>query len=165
MKGAVDTEIEVTRPNEDAMISVATVIKHRDGPGGGEIGFNLRQVYLGDDQDGDPVTSCVVEPTDFIPTKKEKPKKLSERLQVILDALRHAVNEEGQPVLDTNGWNVNLKGVPIEVWRAHLLKVEERNPNFKQLWNRRRELIEIGEVMVEGELAWPVTKVTDENTF
>jgi hypothetical protein len=47
---AVDTEVEVERCDGGA--SVATVTKQRDGPGGGEIGFLMRQVYLGDDQDG-----------------------------------------------------------------------------------------------------------------
>lgn len=47
---AADTWIEVDR--RDGNVSVATVIRQRDGPAGDEIAFQLRQVVLGEDQEG-----------------------------------------------------------------------------------------------------------------
>lgn len=59
LRAAIDTEIELTR-DEIGMIS-AEVTKQRDGPTGYKFSYTLRQVVLGEDQDGDQVTTCVVE--------------------------------------------------------------------------------------------------------
>ncbi|MGH8302828.1 MAG: AAA family ATPase, partial [Steroidobacteraceae bacterium] len=59
----VDTEILVTR-EAGSGIATATITKQRDGIAGGQIAFRLLSVELGQDQDGDPVTSCIVEPAE-----------------------------------------------------------------------------------------------------
>lgn len=41
----------------------AEVIKQREGPTGYHFDYRLRQVTPGQDQDGDAVTTCLVEPT------------------------------------------------------------------------------------------------------
>jgi hypothetical protein len=65
LKGALDTEIEVTCEGEDGKLKVATVSKQRDLPGErSRLGFTLHAVQLGLDEDGEPVTTCLVEPTD-----------------------------------------------------------------------------------------------------
>lgn len=62
LRAAIDTEIELTR--DDFGVITAEVTKQRDGPTGGRFNYTLRQVELGLDQDGEPVTTCVVEPAD-----------------------------------------------------------------------------------------------------
>ena len=62
LRAAIDTEIELTR--DDWGQITAEVTKQRDGPTGHKFSYRLRQVELGRDQDGDPVTTCLVEPTD-----------------------------------------------------------------------------------------------------
>ncbi len=57
-KAALDTEIEVTARGDDR---VATVTKQRDLPSGKQLAFRLTAVELGHDDDGDPVTSCILE--------------------------------------------------------------------------------------------------------
>ncbi len=60
LRAAVDTELELIKEDgSDRRIARAT--KQRDMPGGAEMAFTLRQVELGRDSDGDPVTSCVVQ--------------------------------------------------------------------------------------------------------
>jgi hypothetical protein len=61
LKAALDTEIEISVKGE---MRVATVTKQRDLPAGNQYGFNLKSVELGRDDDGDPVTSCIVVSTD-----------------------------------------------------------------------------------------------------
>lgn len=61
LRAATDTEIEVS--NEDGE-RAAIVTKQRDHQGGETFAFNLRVVSLGNDTDGDEVTSCVIEATD-----------------------------------------------------------------------------------------------------
>lgn len=69
LKGACDTEISVEATPEG---HVATITKQKDGEVGERYGFTLCQIELGIDEDGDPITSCVLEPMTEAPAKKEK---------------------------------------------------------------------------------------------
>lgn len=62
MRAAADVEIEVTyvRGQHER---VATITKLKDGDDNIELGFKLVGVNLGLDEDGEPITSCVVAPT------------------------------------------------------------------------------------------------------
>jgi AAA domain/Bifunctional DNA primase/polymerase, N-terminal len=61
MKGAADAELEVVRNNDDRVLSIT---KMKDGVEGAEFGFKLNVVTVGEDADGDDVTSCVVLPNE-----------------------------------------------------------------------------------------------------
>ena len=63
LKGAVDVEIRVSRGES---YSVAEVTKMKDGEHGDPAAFTLQQIVLGTDEDGDPVTSCVVSHIDAV---------------------------------------------------------------------------------------------------
>ncbi len=71
LKAALDTEIEVSVKDK---IHVATVTKQRDLPSGDQFPFKLQSVELGQDEDGDPVTSCIVEPVDQVPNQRTQPR-------------------------------------------------------------------------------------------
>lgn len=55
--GAADAMLEIRRNGDDR---VMTNTKQKDGTEGQEYGFKLNVVHLGEDADGDPITSCVV---------------------------------------------------------------------------------------------------------
>lgn len=57
LKAAADVELEVNRSGEMRSI---TVSKLKDGKDGQSYGFSLGIVPLGEDEDGDEITSCVV---------------------------------------------------------------------------------------------------------
>lgn len=57
LKAAADVEVEITRSGDQR---VARVSKLKDGEDGAEFAFKLLPVVLGIDEDGEPVTSCVV---------------------------------------------------------------------------------------------------------
>lgn len=61
---AVDLELEVKRVGAKSAERVMTVTKMRDGEDGAEFKFRLVKVDLGKDEDGEPVTTCVVETVD-----------------------------------------------------------------------------------------------------
>jgi hypothetical protein len=61
LRAATDTEIEIM--NEDGA-RAAVVTKQRDHNGGETFAFNLKPVLLGHDQDGDEVSSCIIEVAD-----------------------------------------------------------------------------------------------------
>lgn len=56
--GAVDTEIEISRQDDNR---TATVTKMKDGSDGEQFGFKLQVIPVGVDEDGDVISSCVVE--------------------------------------------------------------------------------------------------------
>jgi putative DNA primase/helicase len=58
---ALDTAIEVTRDNS---IRQWNLVKQKDGPDGLKHSFNLLEVALGTDIDGDPISSCCVNEVD-----------------------------------------------------------------------------------------------------
>jgi hypothetical protein len=91
LRAATDTEIEIMV--DDFGNHVAKVNKQRDYQGGDEFVFDLKSVFLGQDQDGDDVTSCVVE-------IMEKPKDVGgelppmDKCRAILNAIDEAWREK-----------------------------------------------------------------------
>lgn len=61
LKGAMDAQLEVLRLPTGRMLRVT---KQKDGEDGQVWGFELDVVLVGQDEDGDPVTSCVVRETE-----------------------------------------------------------------------------------------------------
>lgn len=61
LRAACDFEYEVIRAGEDR---VATVTKMKGGADGDEFGFRLETVVVGQDEDGDDETTCVILSTD-----------------------------------------------------------------------------------------------------
>jgi hypothetical protein len=80
----VDTELEISR---DGDIGVLRIAKSRDGQDGTEFAFRLQQVHLGEDQDGDAITSCAVVEADLADGEKRRPKPRGRWQQCIHDTL------------------------------------------------------------------------------
>jgi hypothetical protein len=59
LKAAADAELEVVRNGDDRALRLS---KAKDDLDGASWGFRLNVVSIGEDEDGDPITSCVVEP-------------------------------------------------------------------------------------------------------
>jgi hypothetical protein len=96
---AVDTSIELRvpgcsgpKPKPASALREATVVKQRDGESGGQFHFNLPVVPLGVDDDGDPVTTCVVEPAS---SPRVGDDGLTERDRAVIECVRLAAAEAG----------------------------------------------------------------------
>jgi hypothetical protein len=70
LRAAADVELEVVRVDNARSL---TVTKLKDGVDGAEFGFQLHTVVLGLDEDGEEITSCVVEHVEG-PVKRRAPK-------------------------------------------------------------------------------------------
>lgn len=68
-KGAAGVQIEIMRSSADRAISTN---KQKDGMDGGEFGFRLRTVVVDQDEDGEDVTSCVIEHIAAVPKNQGK---------------------------------------------------------------------------------------------
>lgn len=93
LRAAADVELEVMRADELRSISVT---KLKDGQDGKSIGFKLHTVILGEDEDGDDITSCIVEYTDAGRVVSEKKKKTGKNELALLEAI-HDVLGMGDP--------------------------------------------------------------------
>lgn len=143
LKGAADTEIELTR---EGKVITAETRKQRDKENGKTFSYTLRSVYLGDDQDGEPVTSCVVEPVDGGP--KAKGRRLSQGMRNALATFTTAKRRAG--VADDLS-----AGIHAEDWRP--VFYEASTPDTlhakKVAFQRaRKELVESGELSVADDV-------------
>lgn len=135
LKGAVDTEIEVTR--SEGVIQ-ATASKQRDMSSGKVFAFRLRQMVLGLDQDGDEVTSCSVEPTEPI---EDRP-KLTARQVIAMQALDDAIAHYGER-RSGDLFPHNRHIVTVERWREfcdrHTLSDGESDSARRMAFKRARD--------------------------
>lgn len=81
LRAAADVELEVLRSDELRSISIT---KMKDGQDGTNIGFKLHTVVLGEDEDGDDITSCIVEYTNTGRATKEKGSTIGPKERQIL---------------------------------------------------------------------------------
>ena len=73
----------------------------KEGPADAVVAFKLKTVEVGTDEDGDPITSCVVEPAEAIERKQDP--KLSDNNKLALKVLRELIAAEGgAPPKDAN---------------------------------------------------------------
>lgn len=91
--GAVDVEIEVSRFDDNR---TARVSKLKDGEDGVEFGFKLHVVPLGVDEDGDAVSSCVVEHGAVAP-RKAKEKRMGDNEQRVWHTVLELQGLDGEP--------------------------------------------------------------------
>jgi hypothetical protein len=118
LRAAVDTEIEVTK-SEDGIIT-AEIQKQRDGETGRRFNSALEMVDVGQDEDGEDVTSCVLCPVE---KAHEKKVKVSGRQARALEILKNLLVERGEEGVPKAGLS-RLNFVRSEDFRAALLAGE-----------------------------------------
>jgi putative DNA primase/helicase len=78
LRAAADAEIEISRRNDER---TATITKQKDGSDGTEFPFRLSVVEIGQDEEGEDITSCVVVHEDRQPlASKREPSGTNERI-------------------------------------------------------------------------------------
>lgn len=119
LSGACDVQIAVKRDDAADRI-LAEVELMKDGPEGDILISRFIQIEVGIDEDGEPITSRVVEPADGEPLRRsagKKPKRLTASAKVALDTLRKAIAEAGQEAPASNHIPAAVQVVPSDVWR------------------------------------------------
>ncbi|KEQ53386.1 AAA family ATPase [Sphingobium chlorophenolicum] len=122
--------------------------KSKDGEDGIEHGFSLRVVNLGTDEDGDPITSCVVSPEGGIsPQWASKP--LAPNKHMGMKTFREAAGEHG--IVDDDG---NFVGVHKDAWRPVFYRnsTGDNEDSKRKAFNRARtDLVSDGHLVVESD--------------
>src|SRR5262249_43133927 len=90
---AVGTAVEGS-PGKADEIFFASVKKQRDGAAGGYVAFRLQSVQLGEDGDGESVTSCVVQPVAGVSPSKPA-STLTAAAKLALELLTEAIEKNG----------------------------------------------------------------------
>ncbi len=93
LRAAVDTEIEISRPDERSP-STIRIVKQREMEMIEPMAFSLERIVLGENKRGAEITSCVVIETDV--EAAAKPKQLNAIQGFIYDCLLDALLKYGQ---------------------------------------------------------------------
>jgi KaiC/GvpD/RAD55 family RecA-like ATPase len=154
---AVDTEIEVARDTASG-ISTATVTKQRDGASGDQIAFRLRQIHLGDDADGEAVTSCVVEAAEVASLQRSKP-TLPASQKRALELLADAIGRGGEPAPGNDHIPPGMLCVSESLWRQYCyagqVAKSDKADAKRQAFNRAAEALIAGKHVGKwGDLVW-----------
>jgi hypothetical protein len=118
LSGAVDAQIAVKKSTDG--IFTATVELMKDGQEGEMFGNRLRVVEVGQDEDGDAITSCIVEEAET--TAPERKVRLSARQRRGLEVLNDCIIEKGEPSPGGQHYPSKARVVSVELWRECLFK-------------------------------------------
>ncbi|MDO6478620.1 AAA family ATPase [Shimia thalassica] len=153
LRAAVDTEIELTR--DEIGLITAEVTKQRDGPTGYKFAYSLRQVELGRDQDGDPVTTCLVDPVNAGGTDKVQ---VSGPALAALNTLDELLAERGEILRDPR--YPGTPCVPHKDWMEACitggrLSNSDKRETHRRVFNREVESLKKCKlVSVRDDLVW-----------
>src|ERR1019366_479415 len=100
---------------------IATVELMKDGSQGDELASRLEVVEIGKDDDGDKITSCVIEPMEGLAFSGDARSKLTKGAKIALDALHDAVGECGAIPPASNHIPGGVKCATIDHWREYAL--------------------------------------------
>jgi hypothetical protein len=145
LAGADDAQIAVER---DAKGTITVTVEHmKDGDVSAPMGSRLERVDLGTDDDGDPITSCVIVPVEEgIAARKPK---LPPAAKLALDQLQQLIAEAGETAPASNHVPPNTKVCSAELWREHFYKAslgkrDTKKKAFGRAVTRLQELHLIG---------------------
>jgi hypothetical protein len=142
LRGALDAEIVVSKRGD---IVTTEVIELKDGEAGFSFASQLKIVDLGFDDDGDPITTCIMEPYEGVPSPK------TTRTPTVADItfddafneiscknkISHAVNQDGPKVAA-----VLVHEVEAEFKRRHITDSGDARRGTeakKKAWQRALE--------------------------
>jgi 5S rRNA maturation endonuclease (ribonuclease M5) len=140
MFAALDAAIEVEGTKSPRSWKTTKV---KDGAAGKEHGFRLHSVHLGEDEDGDEISSCVIAPQELLKATQDGKSKLSGDARLCCSALKELTPDPQQPV-----------EVPLEAWKqAFFSKVSERGEEAQSKAFRRSKskLLEDGHICEGNE--------------
>jgi hypothetical protein len=120
LKAAADAELEVTRLDEARFIRVT---KQKDGEDGDMFPFKLVAVSLGEDEDGEPIRSAVVEHTDVLPVKGGRRRKPDSAGDVVLRVVQDLTPPTGGMVEVSEVLEAAIRGLTYNPTRRDQRRV------------------------------------------
>jgi hypothetical protein len=165
LTGAADAQLAVKR--DVANNVVVTVEWMKDGPEGAVIGSRLETIELGLDDDGDEISSCVVEPTE--PGEVAAKSTVPPAAKLALQCLHEALIDFGTIPPASNHIPPNTRTCPAVRWRelcaAKTITDSDKPDSQRKAFVRATEkLQELGLIGVWKDQVWSAKK-TNENRY
>jgi hypothetical protein len=138
----------------------------KDGPEGDMILSRLEQVEVALDDEGDPITSCVIEPVEGQPVKPAKGDKPESTASI----LRKAFSETYHRLADTGDPSPGLDGSPVrkvriddlrhELLRRGFLDADDKgmltNNSRQSLFSAKTNLLNKGRFVEKDGFVWSI---------
>ena len=156
LRAAVETSIEVAKP-ETGGPNTWTVRKLKTGVEGDTHRFRLKQMTLAIDDDGDPITSCHVVPTEEREVTKPRKRALKTQETLALRSLWAALDKHGKPAPPELGLPRNVSVVTRDEWRGFLIGAlidpdeDSTGAKARQIMKRARESLEAARIIGRQE--------------
>lgn len=153
-RGALDFKLDVEKGEAG---NSWRITKQKDDEDGAVFGFSLGSVTVGVDEDGDAVTSCVVEPSDQTNEAARKGKKLPDSAVLAYRALIDCCNGQGRgvPIM-----GLKVVGVTLRQWAEWMRRNEVPDTSdeaFRKAMKRAQEALQMAsKIGVQDGYVWPV---------
>ncbi|HEX4409949.1 MAG TPA: AAA family ATPase [Xanthobacteraceae bacterium] len=157
LPGADDALISVER--NDAGVITVTVEHMKDAEAGAVISSRLDRCELGIDDEGDPITSCVIVPTEGNGVGPKRP-RLSPIAIAGLRALNECLASTGRSPPDSQHFPAGVACVTLTEWREYLIKLGliNREGGFREQFRRLRVTLKnAGAIGIWDDNVWVVT--------
>jgi AAA domain len=154
-------QLQDTHDGSGRQVREAKVDKNKDGPDGDSFKFVLRGVTIGQDEDGDDVTSCVVRQPDGAGTEQTQAERpnITGAEGVLLRAIEKAIRERGGPPPVAEGlpdgadsvveWKAVSEAYDLLSFDHASTDGETEEEKTKRLQNRRKTLSRCGETLLK----------------
>jgi hypothetical protein len=141
-----------------------TVEKVKDGMAGDRFGFELDVVEIGQDEDGDTITTCIVHDTET-PGQNRVSRKLAPKLELVMRCFQMCIDAgQFENVPAVAGVPVGTKGVPRDVLRERMTAEgytagSEKPDTVRKAMNRHiDQLIEQKRLRGNPGMVWEILK-------
>lgn len=157
IKGAMDTEIELRKLDKNIKL---TTLKHKDGPVGHHLDFKLHPIPIGQDDEGYPITSCVVLSIEPDNSPREAGYSLKGPAKIAWQALTQSLLDDGEKRVHSNIPN-NATVVDYKKWRRRCMEsglvLTEDEEEFHKVFKRvGQTLREKNLIAVQSPWVWKV---------
>ena len=154
LTGAADAQLSVSR---DAGGNIVMTVEYmKDGPEGDRIVSRLEQIEVGEDEDGEPITSCVVVPADLELTRTDI--KVPPSAKLALETLNEAIAESGEVV---SGGSIpqRTRTIPLVRWRevceAKMIADSEKpDSKYKAFIRASKKLQDVKIIGIWNDRVW-----------
>jgi hypothetical protein len=151
---AVDTAIEVA--NDGGVMRTAKVIKQKDGDEGVVFSFALQIVEVGRDEDGEIISTCIVQPSEEVAKQAPPPSSQQERAMTVL---RRVLAEVGEDPPNSVTFPA-VKVVTVKQFRDTLkgagVTARDKSSSERTQWRRiKKNLCDKGLLTIRNDYCWP----------
>lgn len=157
LRDFADTVIEIKGSETDGPLQ-AIIQKQKDGQDGQSYRFNLLQSTVGEDEDGDPITSCVVDPIGASEgNDTARRPRLNDREEIARRCLAELLADQSVTSVTTVTGGIVTRTVTLEQWRDEVRDklAVDNDVTFRKVWERlKNKLLRLAIIGIHGGQVW-----------